>query len=238
MKRKKGPTAAEPLGNDQQQQQQQKKTNRNGQNHCAGPDSITTVVVGRDAMTSGWRACTMNVSRLPTSADYILWHGHQAPPHTHSTEKGPKRTWPRARQQWDWTLSTWSWWVRAPVSFFLRRRLDCPASGVLLLYQHLYTYIQAPSIGCHVGWWVGYTESLSSFFSEREIYIFTESCRLLTDRRTNPEHKPDWISSVPFALLSFSLLFRWCRPQKIQEKEEEEEESELIYFFSGVFLYS
>jgi hypothetical protein len=84
MKRKKGPTAAEPLGNDQQQQQQQKKTNRNGQNHCAGPDSITTVVVGRDAMTSGWWACTMNVSRLPTSADYILWHGHQAPPHTHT----------------------------------------------------------------------------------------------------------------------------------------------------------
>lgn len=126
-------------------------------------------------------------------ADYILWHGHQAPPHTHTQKRGQKehgrepdsneiglcplgrdgsaRPSPFFFGDYDWTVQHQGFFFS--ISIYI---LTYPGS----VYR----------LSCRV---VGglYTECLSSFFSEREIYIFTESCRLLTDRRTNPEHKPD-----------------------------------------------
>lgn len=126
-------------------------------------------------------------------ADYILWHGHQAPPHTHTQKRdqkehgrepdsneiglcplgrdGSARPSPFFFGDYDWTVQHQGFFFS--ISIYI---LTYPGS----VYR----------LSCRV---VGglYTECLSSFFSEREIYIFTESCRLLTDRRTNPEHKPD-----------------------------------------------
>jgi hypothetical protein len=132
--------------------------------------------------------CTMNVSRLPTSQ--IIYCGTAIKPRrTHTSQKRGQKEHGREPDSNEIGLCPLHRDGSARPSPFSSATTGLSSiRGSSSLSAFI--YIQAPSIGCHVGW-VGYTESLSSFFSEREMYIFTESCRLLTDRRTNPEHKPD-----------------------------------------------
>ncbi len=173
-------------------------------------------------------ACTMNVSRLPTSQIIYSGHGHQAPPHTHITTQRGKKNMAESQtaMRLDFVpLRRLSWWVRASFSLFspFRRRLSSSRVFFSFFFFSISIYKYMSSRVYRLRHSGGATQFSSSHSSLREINIYIyQKLSSLNSRPKNKSRAQAWLNlfcSPPFSLFSFSLrIFCWWPPKRTKPR--------------------